>query len=97
MKRQILMRPSSGVSICLLRQATGDSPGGRQVCVRVRVCTENTRGGLEIRKGSEGRVHTQRYTQQVVPLHTWRRVSGVEELTSMSFLCSHNHRANYFG
>lgn len=39
-KRQILMRPSSGVSICLLRQAAGDSAGGRQgcVCVCVSVC-----------------------------------------------------------
>ena len=37
-KRQILMRPSSGVSICLLRQAAGDSAGGRQGCVCVCVC-----------------------------------------------------------
>lgn len=37
-KRQILMQPSSGVSICLLRRAARDSAGGRQVCVCVCVC-----------------------------------------------------------
>lgn len=48
MKRQILMRPSSGVSICLLRQAARDSAGGRQGCVCVWV-----NGGEEDREGCE--------------------------------------------
>lgn len=47
-KRQILMRPSSGVSICLLRQAARDSAGGRQGCVCVWV-----NGGEEDREGCE--------------------------------------------
>lgn len=47
-KRQILMRPSSGVSICLLRQAARDSAGGRQGCVCVCV-----NGGEEDREGCE--------------------------------------------
>lgn len=50
-KRQILMRPSSGVSICLLRQATGDSAGGRQGCVCVSVWV---RAVVRDKDGSEG-------------------------------------------
>ena len=65
-KRQILMRPSSGVSICLLRQAAGDLAGGRQVCVCVCVracvcvCVCVSDAGGEIRKGSEERACTAR-------------------------------------